>query len=27
MSANKNENHSYKYEIPDNVVEIRDIYL
>ncbi|WP_300260104.1 GT4 family glycosyltransferase PelF [Clostridium sp.] len=27
INANKNEHNSYKYEIPDNVVEIRDIYL
>ncbi|WP_243447092.1 DUF3492 domain-containing protein, partial [Clostridium perfringens] len=27
ISANKNEHHSYKYEIPNNVIEIRDIYL
>lgn len=27
ISANKDDYHTYKYEIPDNVLEIRDIYL
>lgn len=27
ISANKNENRSYKYKIPNNVIEIKDIYL
>ncbi|MGG5461645.1 GT4 family glycosyltransferase PelF [Clostridium sp. B9] len=27
ISANKEDHHTYKYEIPDNVIEIKDIYL
>ncbi|MCX0371703.1 GT4 family glycosyltransferase PelF [Clostridium perfringens] len=27
INANENEHNSYKYEIPDNVLEIKDIYL